>query len=366
LLRPTWADVDLGAIRANVAVLADRVAPASVMAVVKADGYGHGAASVGRAAIEGGAGALAVALVEEGLALRDAGIDVPVLVLAEAEPSALDAAIAARLDLTVASLHAVDAIGDARDGRAVRVHVKVDTGMHRMGCDPAAIVSIARRVVERGVELHGVWSHLANADDPKSEVTAAQLARFEAALDELRATGCTWTSTHLANSAGAIAHPATRFDLVRCGIAIYGVEPARDLAGAVDLRPAMSLHSRISALRTVAAGEAVSYGGHWTATRSTAIATVPIGYADGVPRALGLTGGEVLVRGARRPIRGVVTMDQLMIEVVDDCAIGDEVVLLGEQGNETITAWDWADRVGQIAYEVLTGIGARVARRYGT
>lgn len=364
MLRPTWAEIDLGAIRANVSTLADRVAPASLMAVVKADGYGHGAAPVARAALDAGATSLAVALVEEGLALRDAAIRAPILVLSEAPPDAADAAVGGDLDLTVAAPAVVDAISRIRGERHARVHLKIDTGMHRMGCEPAAAVGLGQQIIGHGLDFEGVWSHLAIADDPASPATSEQLARFEQVIGELRTAGLTWRSTHIANSAGGIAHPATRFDTVRCGIAIYGVAPSRDIEGDVPLRPALSLHSRVSAVRSVGAGESVSYGGLWTATRPTRMATVPIGYADGVRRELGLVGAEVLVRGTRCAIRGVVTMDQLMIEVPDDVTTDDEVVLLGAQGGETIGAWDWADRLGTIAYEVLTGIGPRVPRRY--
>ena len=369
MLRPTWAEVDLGAIRANVALLARLVAPARVTAVVKADGYGHGASSVARAALDGGAHGLAVALVEEGLALRDAGIVAPVLVLSDSPPDALDAALDARLDLTVASSGALEAVVAAAGGThgvhaPPRLHLKVDTGMHRIGCEPGELVPIARRAVAASLGVHAVWSHLACADDLASPATDQQLGRFTDALDELRAAGVAWTTTHLANSAAAIAHPRTRFDEVRCGIAIYGVPPAPGVGDDAGLHPVLSLHSRVSALRTVPAGDGVSYGARWVAPRPTTIATVPIGYADGVPRLLGVGGGAVLVRGRPRPVRGAVTMDQLMIEVDDDVAIGDEVVLLGRQGDASVTAWDWAAAVGAIAYDMLTGIGARVPRRY--
>lgn len=368
MLRPTWAEVDLGAIRANVARLTQLVAPARVTAVVKADGYGHGASSVARAALDGGAHSLAVALVEEGLALRDAGIDAPILVLSESPPAALDAALDSRLDLTIASAAAVDAVAAASvahgAGARPRLHVKVDTGMHRIGCEPGELESIGRRADAAGLGVHAVWSHLACADDAASTTTEVQVRRFEDALKRLRTAGVSWNVTHLANSAAAIAHPQTRFDEVRCGIAIYGVAPAPGVGVDLALRPALSLHSRVSALRTIPAGDGVSYGARWVAPVPTRIATVPIGYADGVPRLLGLGGGEVLVRGRRRPVRGAVTMDQLMIEVDDDVALGDEVVLLGRQGDDTVTAWDWAASVGAIAYDMLTGIGARVPRRY--
>ncbi len=364
MLRPTWAEVDLGAIRANTTVLVEHIAPAALMAVVKADGYGHGAATVARAVLDAGATSLAVALVEEGLALRDAGIDAPILVLSEVPADGCEAAIDAELDLTVTTRDGIANIVRLSSARQPRLHLKIDTGMHRVGCAPSDAVGLALELVSNGLELVGVWSHLATADDPKSSSTEHQITLFSETLEQLRAAGIEWDSTHIANSAGGLAHSASRFDIVRCGITLYGAAPSRDLEGLVALQPAMSLHSRISAVRDIDAGEAVSYGGRWTATSKTRIATVPIGYADGVPRRLGLVGGRVLVGGSMCNIRGVVTMDQLMIEVPDDVALGDEVVLLGSQGSESITAWDWADKLDTIAYEVLCGIGPRVPRRY--
>jgi alanine racemase len=362
-LRPTWAEVDLGAIRANTAAVQTRAEPAALMAVVKADGYGHGAGPVAAAALEAGATSLAVALVEEGVALRARGVRSPILVFAEADVDSVADALAADLELMVASPGAIAAIARSA-GRGPRVHLKIDTGMHRAGAEIAHVVDLARQIDDAGLTLAGVWSHLATADEPEHPWSATQLDRLEQALTDLRAAGVSWERTHVANSAGALFHPRARFDVVRVGISLYGVAPNPGFDPGVELRPVLSLHSRVVSVRSIEPGESVSYGAHWTSAEATRIATVPIGYADGVPRRLGLVGGEVLVRGRRRPIRGVVTMDQLMIEVDDSVAVGDAVVLLGTQGRETIGAWDWAGPLDTIAYEILTGIGPRVPRRY--
>jgi alanine racemase len=365
--RPTWAQVDLRAIRSNVESLRRLVAPARFMAVVKADGYGHGAVEVAAAAIAAGADSLGVALVEEGVTLRDAGIGAPILLLSEVDHASLRAAAAWELTPTVCTRAGVHALEGSDP--PIAVHLKIDTGMHRAGCDPSDALDIATLITSTpGVVLEGVWTHCAVADEHDATGTATQLTRFRNAVEALRGAGIGFHVAHAANSAALLAHRESRLDLVRCGIALYGVAPAPALAAACVLEPALSLVSHVSAVRTVAAGESVSYGWRWTAPAPTRIATVPIGYADGVPRALGLHGGEVLLRGRTRPIAGVVTMDQLMVDTgdpgSDTVEIGDEVVLLGSQGPTTIGAWDWAQRLGTIAYEILTGVGPRVPRRY--
>ncbi|MDP9388120.1 MAG: alanine racemase, partial [Actinomycetota bacterium] len=248
------------------------------------------------------------------------------------------------------------------------VHLKVDTGMHRVGADPADAAALAKAVGEaRGLRLEGLWTHLAVADEPgQDDVTAVQLARFEKVRDVLAGEGVRPDVLHVANSAAAIAHPAARYDLVRCGIAVYGHPPGPALAGRVDLRPALSLAARVSLTRSLPGGERVSYGRRYEVAEGSVLATVPLGYADGVPRRLSEVGGEALVGGRRRPLAGTVTMDQVLVDCGPDAsvAVGDEVVLLGRQGSEEITAEEWAERLGTIAYEVLCGIGPRVPRRH--
>ncbi len=375
--RPAWAEVDLAAVRHNVGVLAGLSAPARMCAVVKAGGYGHGPVEVARAALEGGATWLAVALVEEGAQLRDAGIDAPVLLLSEPPGDAMADVVGLRLTPTLytgegmAAAAAAAAIG----GGPLAVHVKVDTGMHRVGAPAAGALKLALTAEERPeLALQGLWTHFAVADDPDDPFTGVQAARFAAVLDELAGLGVRPPLAHACNSAGVLTHPAAHHDLVRCGIALYGVAPRPALDGlAPGLRPALSLKARISLVKEVAPGEGVSYGRRFRAAGNgptgdgpTVVATVPIGYADGVPWRLPGAGGEVLIGGRRRPLAGAVTMDQLMVDCGDDrsVAVGDEVVLIGRQGDDAIGAWEWADRLGTIAYEVLTGVGGRVPRVY--
>jgi alanine racemase len=365
-----WAEIDLGAIRHNVSTLRAVAAPARLCAVVKANGYGHGAGAVSRAAVEAGADWLGVAQVDELVGLRDAGIEVPLLLLSEPRLDEIDDAIATGARLTVYSARVITAVAKAvraRRSRPVAVHLKVDTGMHRVGVAPGDAVAVARSIAELAeLRLEGVCTHLPVADEPDNPFTDDQIARFDAVVAELRAAGIDPGIVHMANSAGTIAHPKARHDLVRCGIAVYGIPPAPALAQAADLRPVLTLASEVSFVKPVAAGERVSYGHHHQVARDTVLATVPIGYADGVFRSLPLAGQEVLVRGERRPIVGVVTMDQLMVDCGpdSDVASGEQVVLLGQQGGQRVTPDEWAARLGTISYEVVCAIGARVARRY--
>jgi alanine racemase len=373
-LRPAWAEIDLGAIRHNAGVLADVAAPAALCAVVKAGGYGHGSVEVGRAALDGGATWLAVALVEEGLELRAAGLSAPVLLLSQPPPAAMPDVVAAALSPTVYTPEGLDALVDAVAAAApavpFSVHVKVDTGMHRVGADPAGAVALAVAVGSNPrLRLEGFWTHLAVSDEIDDPYTAAQGACFDDAVASLAAAGVRPPILHAANSAAAMWHPACRYDLVRCGIALYGLAPAADgwdRPPVPRLRPALSLKARVSHVRELGAGERLSYGLRYQLQRESVIATVPLGYADGVTRALSAAGGEVLVGGRRRPIAGTVTMDQILV----DCgpgsavAVGDEVVLLGRQGAESITAWEWAMRTGTIAYEVVCGVSGRVPRTH--
>ncbi|HEY8525965.1 MAG TPA: alanine racemase [Acidimicrobiales bacterium] len=371
-----WAEIDLGAVAHNVTTLRRMVAPARLCAVVKANGYGHGAAPVGRAALEAGADWLAVAQVDEAVALRDAGIEAPILLLSEPRIDEIDDALATGARLTLYSPPVIEAVARAARARPQRgaapsgpvpVHVKVDTGMRRVGLEPADAVAVVGDVASRPeLRLEGVLTHLPVADEPDNPFTDEQLVRFGAVLDNLKAAGIDPGIVHMANSAGAIAHPATRFDMVRCGIAVYGIPPAPALAGLADLRPALTLASEVSFVKRVRAGEAVSYGHHQRVPCDTVVATVPIGYADGVFRSLPLRGQEVLIGGRRRPMVGVVTMDQVMVDCGPDAEVrpGDPVVLLGAQGDERITPDEWAERLGTIAYEVVCAVGPRVGRRY--
>jgi alanine racemase len=367
-----WAEVSLDAVRANVAELRRIAAPAEVCAVVKADGYGHGAVAVAAAALDAGATWLAVAQVPEAVALRAAGITAPVLLLSEPRPAEAAAALDAGVASTVYTAGCVAQLGDlalARGAPGWPVHLKVDTGMHRVGAAPEDVPALARAIVDHpGLELAGVWTHCAVADEPDDPFTATQLQRFEMVLAELAAAGIDVPIRHAANSAGALAHPAARYDLVRCGIAVYGIPPAPALSGAASLQPAVRLATEVAFVKPVAAGEGISYGLRHRLERDSLIATLPIGYADGVFRQLGIDRQDVLIGGRRHPMVGVVTMDQVMVDLGPESEVrpGDEAVLLGAQGAERITPDEWAARLGTIAYEVVCAIGARVERRYSS
>lgn len=368
--RPAVAEVDLGAIRANVETLASVAGGAELMAVVKADGYGHGAVEVSAAALEAGARWLGVALVEEGMALREAGIRAPVLVLSEPPVTAAAAVLEHALTPVVYREPWIEAlakaVADAGRDAPLAVHLKVDTGMHRAGCDPAAAVPLARLVAGRDeLALEGLMTHLAVADELDHPVTDAQIAVFERVRQELAETGIEPPVVHASNSAATLTRAEARYSLVRCGIALYGIPPSPALDGFAPLRPAMSLRARVSQVRRVAAGDGISYGLRYRLERPATIAVVPVGYGDGVPRRLGQVGGEVLIGGQRRPIAGTVTMDQLMVDCGEDAVeAGDEAVLLGRQGDEEITAIEWGERLDTIAYEVTCGVGSRVPRAY--
>ncbi len=363
------ATVDLSVIRHNVGVLAAHVAPAAVCAVVKADGYGHGAVPVAEAALGAGATWLAVATPAEAAELATRVAErTPLLLLAEPAPVDLESHwddLPEGLRVTIASpggLALIDRLA-ARRSAPVPAHLKIDTGMHRVGVMPSDAATLARAITAtNSLRLEAVWTHFAVADLPDDRFTDIQIRRFDAARAELETIGTGAELVHLCNSAGAIAHPSARRDLVRVGIAIYGIAPSVALEGRVDLRPALRLTAPVTAVRTVEPGESVSYGRQWFAEGRTRLATVAIGYADGVRRRSASAGVEVLVRGRRVPIVGTVTMDQLMIAVDDDVDVGDEVVLIGTDGDEEITANEIGGRLDTIGYEVITAIGARVRR----
>lgn len=373
--RPTWAEIDLGALAHNVALFVRQVAPAGVIAVVKADAYGHGGPEVAKAALAAGAKGLAVALVEEGVALREAGVSAPVLLLFEPPLDAFEAVLASGLVPSLARLEALRALQRVLDRspalarRRQRVALSVDTGMHRSGAHPEHVPALAAAVAEDArLELDSLWSHLASADSQDTTFARVQLGRYREVLAALEPLGLGGFRRHLANTAGSLALADLRFDAVRIGIGLYGYLPAPHLAGRLEgkLRPVMRVRSRLSAVRVVEAGEGVSYGLHWRAPRRTVIGTVPIGYADGLPRALGERGGRVFVGGRSVPIAGTVTMDQTMVDLGPEATEqpGAEVVVLGAGLVEDGDADGWARRLGTISYEVLCGIGDRVPRCY--
>ncbi|MEX1177313.1 MAG: alanine racemase [Nitriliruptor sp.] len=367
-VRPSRVVVDLDAVRHNVRTLAASADGAEVCAVVKADAYGHGAVPVARAALEAGATWLGVALVEEGRQLREAGIDTPILLLSEPPTAGIPALLDADLSPTVyrpAFLRALEAAAAERDAR-VAVHVKADTGMGRVGVRPEGWREVLELVVASPhLEAAGLMTHLARADEPDVDTTAQQLASFDGFVTLAAELGVYARWVHASNTAATLLHPAAHRTLVRPGIGIYGLSPDLDV-DAVEhgLRPALSLVSEVSYVKRVPAGTPISYGHRFAAPGDGFVATVPLGYADGVPRRL--TGvGEALLGGVRRPIAGTVTMDQLLVWCgEDEPAVGDEVVLLGGQGEERIRAEEWAAHLGTITYEVTSQLTSRLPRTY--
>ena len=368
--RWAWAEVHTGLIQHNVAIIAQRVAPVQVWAVVKANGYGHGSVPVAQAALAAGATGLCVAIVDEGVALRRAGITAPILILSEQPAEMSEFIVGYGLTPTIASTRGAATIAQAaaKAERTVSVHIKVDTGMHRVGIAPKEAVNLASYVQSFGnLEIEGLYTHFAVADDPSHPANEQQLTLFNEVVMQFASRGINPPLIHAANSAAALANPGARFNMVRLGIAMYGLRPGPGVAELCEgLIPAMSLKARVSAVRLVKAQEAVSYGLRRPLESESLIATVPIGYADGVPRSLTQSDIQVLVNGVPRTIAGTITMDQLMLDCGNDydVTVGDEVVLIGRQGEHVVTADAWADAVGTIGYEIVCGIGARVFRRY--
>jgi len=360
-MRPTWCDISSAAITHNVETLRALVDPTPLCAVVKANCYGHGAIEVAKAALSAGASWLAVAIVEEGVELREAGIDAPILVLSEQDLSSLGDLVKYGLTATVYTDEGVAALDKAATGRGpLNVHVDLDTGMRRVGVTPDQLPDFLDVVkASDNLEVEAAWTHCPVADEPDNDFTDGQLERFDTAV------ASAGLPAHVANSAVAFTRPDRDDFMVRCGISLYGIDPDPALADMVDLQPALTLRSQVTFAKRIDAGEAVGYGHRWTAKQPTGIVTVPIGYADGLRRDLGLRGGQVLIGGVRYPIVGVVTMDQIMIDVGDDdVALGEEVILIGSQGDDEITAWEMATTLDTIAYELICAIGQRVPRRY--
>jgi alanine racemase len=364
-LRPAWVDVDLEALEHNLLVLRERIRPAKAMAVVKADAYGHGAVGVSRALQAAGVDWLGVALLEEGAEIRRAGVRLPILVLGTARPAKISLYRRYRLTPTVSSLAELALWRGWTAGQSTPqpIHLKVNTGMSRLGVQledvPAALEAIRSHPQ---IRLAGLLSHFAEADALESPRNVLQEERFSGVLDLLTAEERRSAVIHMGNSAAALHRPGSRYDLVRLGLAVYGLDPAG--LPESGLHPVMSVRARIVQLREVPAGTPVSYGGRTVVQRRSRIAVVPVGYADGY--AWRLTGkAEALVRGKRVPIAGSVTMDMTLLDVTDAGAEpGDEVVLLGRQGAEEITAVELARHAGTISWEILCHLGLRLPRRY--
>jgi alanine racemase len=362
--------VDLAAIRANVETLA-AATTAEVMAVVKADGYGHGLLPAARAALAGGASWLGVAMLEEALALRSAGITTRTLawLWTPQEADTLRSALAADVDISVSSQQALDLVvaSAAELGRSARVHLKIDTGLSRNGATatdwPDLVTATAKAAAAGVIEATGIWSHFVYADSPGHPTTARQIERFGEAVEVARRLGVEPAVRHLANSAATVTLPEAHFDLVRPGVAVYGLSPVPE-RGDFGLVPAMTLTTHLANVKRIGAGEGVSYGHQYMTERESTVALVPLGYADGIPRNA-TNVGPVSINGRRYRISGRVCMDQFVVDVGDaDVAAGDQAVLFGTGRMGEPTAQEWADVLDTIHYEIITRIGARVPRRY--
>lgn len=366
-MRPSWIEIDLDAIEHNARQIGAEIGESDLCAVVKADAYGHGDIPVAEAAIRGGAGWLAVALVEEGVRLREADIDVPILVLSEPRLAEVSPIVSHGLTPTAYTVEFVETLAAVAENAVTLpypVHLKLDTGMHRVGAAPVEAFEIARMIdKDERLTLQGVLTHFPVADEDP-DYTMRQnnaLINFVAALE---AEGIEPKILHAANTAAAFDIPETRHDLCRIGLGIYGIRPHAESGSAIDLKPAMRVVSHVAYVRDLSVGARPSYGRRRPLDRAGRVATVPIGYADGVHRSLSET-GSVLIKGVRYPYAGTVTMDMVMVDVGDaDVSIGDEVVLMGSQNGESIPVDEWAELLGTISYEIVCDFGPRLPRRY--
>ena len=369
--RPVWAEIDLDHVAHNIREFR-RITPqhTQLMAIVKADGYGHGAVKVAKAALEAGASRLAIAFLEEGIGLRRQKLTAPILILGVSAPGTEQAVLEHDLTPTIFSVDSAQRFSTAATalGKTVRFHLKLDTGMGRIGLRPEQLQEFLDALHSLpNLEMEGVFSHFSKADEKEKTYTQMQLGRYHECLNMIQEAGFHPTFRHLANSAGTMETPIAHFDLARIGISLYGFYPSEEVdPTTVDLRPVMRWKTRIAHLKTLPPGERVSYGGMFTAQRPTLVATLPLGYADGFRRRLWTKTWHVLVKGQRAPIIGKICMDMFMVDVtdIDDVAVGDEVVLIGQQGEERITADEMATALETINYEITCLVGKRVPRIY--
>jgi alanine racemase len=361
----TWLEIDLGAIKNNLNLLT-KLTGRPVMPVVKANAYGHGLIEVSKAAVEAGVEWLGVARIEEALALRAAGVACKILVLGYTPPKQVGAAVQERISLTVYDKAVAQSYADeaAQVGGSVSVHVKVDSGMGRLGVFPQDAVDFVRWLKgQRGLDVEAIFTHFARADETKYTTTDEQIERFDGVLKELEKDGIKPRLVHAANSAGTLNYPAGRYDLARCGIVMYGLQPSPDSPLPEGFIPALSWKTHLVSLKTLPPGHGVSYNFHYFTKKDERIGAIAIGYADGFRRR---AGNIVLVRGKRVPVVGAVCMDQCMVQLDDvpEARLQDEVVLIGRQGDEMISADELAKDWGTINYEVLCGLADRVPRIY--
>ena len=363
-----WVEIDLAALTHNVKQLKNLLSPQTeLMAVVKADAYGHGAVAVSQTVLSAGASWLGVATIPEGIELREAGIEAPILLLGATHTAQQVKAIAQwHLQPTICTAKQALIFSEVLVGlnQSLPVHAKLDTGMSRLGApwqEATEFVQLVKGLPN--LKLASIYSHLATADSPDTAVMKEQHQRFERAIAQIKTSGINPSSLHLANSAAALADPDLHYDLVRVGLATYGLYPAPHLQNVVDLKPAMQVKAKVTQVKTIEAGTGVSYGYQFIAQRQTKIAVVGVGYADGIPRNLS-NKMQVLVKGKLVPQVGAVTMDQLMLDVTDipDLEVGEVVTLLGKDGENQITADDWAATLGTISWEIICGFKHRLPR----
>jgi len=366
--RPTYAEIDLSCISGNIREIKRVLSPKTkFMAIVKANAYGHGAVEIAKTAGSAGADYLGVASLGEALELRSASVNLPILVLSETPHAFAERVIDAGISQTVYTSELAQVLSDTarQKGRDVKVHVKIDTGMGRVGVMPDKAVALVKKIASLpNIFLEGVFTHFAKADDPGSDMTLMQFEKFRGLLQEIRSHGINVPIKHCANSAAMLCFPRTHMDMVRIGICMYGLYPSDAARDKVHLRPALSFRTKVLYIKEVPAGTPLSYGATYLTPASTRIATLPVGYADGLSRGVS-NKGSVLIRGKRYPVVGRVTMDMILVDAGRDrIEVGDDAVIIGEQGRERITADDVAMMDETINYEVVCGIGKRVPRVY--
>lgn len=366
--RPTYAEIDLSAIRDNVRAIRARVgSTVRIMTVVKANGQGHGTVEVGRACLQAGADALCVAIPEEGIELREAGIDAPVLVLGCCTPDAAEEIVRREMASTVCDLGFARVLSDSavRQGRTASVHAKIDTGMGRIGVGPDEALDFVHSLKSLpGLSVDGLYTHFPNADEADRSFTLSQISTFKRLIEVLKGNGVSIPTYHASNSSGVLGYPEADFDAVRPGIMVFGSYPSAEIVRSIAIREAMTLKTQIVFLKEVDAGTAVSYGRTHALKRRSKIATLPIGYGDGYQRALS-NKGDAAVRGVRVPVIGRICMDQMIVDVTDVAGVelGDEVVLLGG-GYDYLSAESVATKAGTIPDETYCALTNRVPRVY--
>ncbi|HEX6506627.1 MAG TPA: alanine racemase [Chloroflexota bacterium] len=365
--RATRAEINLDAIASNVSALSRHVAPAALMAVVKADGYGHGAVMIAQTSLAAGASMLGVYTAGEGTELRRGGIEAPILVFGPLATGELDDIWEYRLTPTITDIGRAEALSEHAAGRTLPIHVKLDTGLSRAGVAPRDALPLLEKLAELpSLAVDGVYSHFASADEPDTSSTLRQLRIFREILESLQRHGHTFEVKHISNSAASLNFPEAHLDMIRAGISTYGYYPSESVKRSVRLMPALSLLSVVTRVHSIPAGAGVGYGHEFRASRESMIALVPIGYGDGLPRSLGNGRGHLLIRGKAAPIVGRVSMDQITADVTDigDVALGDEVVIIGSQDGAEQSADIVARQAGTISYDILTGLMPRIPRVY--